>query len=56
MTFVKTVKVLLSVIVFQKDLEMMFYNVLNTKRGFLHYNNVILTKCENVRFSRGVNP
>ena len=56
MTFVKTFKVLLSVIFFQKDLEMMFYNVLNRKKGFLHYKNVILTKCENVRFSKGVNP
>ena len=37
-------------------LEMMFYNVLNRKKGFLHYKNVILTKCENVRFSKGVNP
>ena len=44
MTFVKTFKVLLSVIFFQKDLEMMFYNVLNRKKGFLHYKNVILTK------------
>ena len=35
---------------------MMFYNVLNRKKGFLHYKNVILTKCENVRFSQGVNP
>ena len=54
MTFVKTFKVLLSVIFFQKDLEMMFYNVLNRKKGFLHYKNVILTKCENVRFSKGL--
>ena len=35
---------------------MMFNNVLNRKKGFLHYKNVILTKCENVRFSKGVNP
>ena len=30
--------------------------MLNRKKGSLHYKNVILTKCENVRFSKGVNP
>ena len=40
----------------KKYLDMMFNNVLNRKKGFLPYKNVILTKCENVRFSKGVNP
>ena len=50
----------------KKYLDMMFNNVcnvcnvcnnvLNRKKGSLHYKNVILTKCENVRFSKGVNP
>ena len=52
MTFVKTFKILLRIIFFEKDLDM-FYNVLNRKKGFLHYKNVILTKCENVSFSKG---
>ena len=40
----------------KKNLDMMFNNVLNRKNGFLHCKNVILTKCENVRFPKGVNP
>ena len=43
MIFVKNLKVLLPLIFFEKDLDMMFNDVLNGKKGFLDYKNVILT-------------
>ena len=43
MIFVQNLKLLLSLIFFEKDLEMMFCNVLNRKKRFLHYKNIILT-------------
>ena len=42
MIFVKNLKILLSLIFFEKDLDMMSNNVLNRKKGFLGYNSVIL--------------
>ena len=38
----KTLKFLPSLIFFEKDLDMMLNNVLNGKKGFLDYKNVIL--------------
>ena len=43
MILVKNLKFLLSLIFFENDLDMMSNNVLNTKKGFLDYKNVILT-------------
>ena len=42
MIFVKNLKFLPSLIFFEKDLDMMLNNVLNGKKGFLGYKNVIL--------------
>ena len=42
MIFHKNLKVLLSLKISQKDLDMMFNNVLNGKKGFLNFTNVIL--------------
>ena len=39
MIFHKNLKDLPSLIFFQKDLDMMFNNVLNGKKGFLAYKN-----------------
>ena len=41
---------------FEKDLDMMFKNALKGKMGFLDNKHVILTQCENVHFSKWVNP
>ena len=38
-----THEILLSLIFFEKDLDMMFNIVLNRKEGFLGYKNAILT-------------
>ena len=43
MIFNKNVKILLSLIFFEKDQDIMFNNALNGKGGFLDYKNVILT-------------
>ena len=43
MIFNKNLKIPLSLIFFERDLDMMFNNVLNVKKGFLDYKNVILT-------------
>ena len=43
MIFVKNLKVHLSLIFLEKDLDMMFDNVLNGKKDFLDFKNVILT-------------
>ena len=43
MIFVKKLKIVLSLISFEKGLDMMSNKVLNTKKGFLGYKNVILT-------------
>ena len=42
MTLHKNLKVLLSLTISEKDLDMMFNNVQNGKKGFLDWNNVIL--------------
>ena len=39
----KNLKFLLSLISLENDLDMMFNNVLNGKKGILDYKNVILT-------------
>ena len=43
MIFNRNLKIPLSPIFFERDLDMMFNNVLNVKKGFLDYKNVILT-------------
>ena len=43
MIFHKNFKVLVRLIFFEKDLDMMFNDVLNGKKDFLDYKNVILT-------------
>ena len=43
MIFNRNLKIALSLIFFERDLDMMFNNVLNVKKGFLDYKNVILT-------------
>ena len=43
MIFDRNLKIPLSLIFFERDLDMMFNNVLNVKKGFLDYKNVILT-------------
>ena len=43
MIFNRNLKTPLSLIFFERDLDMMFNNVLNVKKGFLDYKNVILT-------------
>ena len=42
MIFHKNLKVLLSLKISEKDLDVMFNNVQNGKKGFLDYKNVIL--------------
>ena len=49
--FRQKVDILLSLIFFEKDLHMILNNVLNGKKGFLDYKNVILKKCQMVHFS-----
>ena len=56
MVFHKNFKVILRLILFEKDLDMMFKNALMGKMGFLDNKHVILTQWENVHFSKGVNP
>ena len=43
MIFHKNLKVFLRLIFFEKDLDMMFNDVLNAKKDLLDYKNVILT-------------
>ena len=43
MIFNRNLKIPLSLTFFERDLDMMFNNVLNVKKGFLDYKNVILT-------------
>ena len=43
MILVKNLKIILSLIFFEKDLDMMFNIVLNRKKGFLGYKNAIST-------------
>ena len=56
MVFHQIFKVILHLIFFEKDLDMMFKNVFIGKMGFLDNKHVILTQWENVHFSKGVNP
>ena len=54
MIFVKKWTFLLSLIFFEKDLDVIFYYVRNEKKkGCVDYKNVILRYCENV-FFRGL--
>ena len=51
MLFDKNLNILLSLIFFEKDLDIMLNNDLNGKKGFLDYQNVVLTNGDNVQFS-----
>ena len=53
---VKNRTFLLSLTFFGIYLHMMFKCILNGKKHFLEYKNVILTYLENVHFSKGSNP
>ena len=53
MIFVKNWTFLLSLISFEKDLDVMFNYVRNEKKGCVDYKNVILRYCENGFFLRG---
>ena len=56
MIFHKNLKVILHLICFENDLDMMFNDVLNGKKDFLDNKSVIILKsCENVHFSKVVN-
>ena len=54
MILVHNLKLLLSLFFIQKDLDLMFDDVLDRSEGFLDHKNVILTKQKNERFSSGV--
>lgn len=54
MILVHNLKLLLSLFFIQKDLNLMFDDVLDRNEGFLDHKNVILTKQKNERFSSGV--
>ena len=54
MILVHNLKLLLSLFFIQKDLDLMFDDVLGRKEGFLDHKNVILTKQKNEQFSSGV--
>ena len=54
MILVHNLKLLLSLFFIQKDLDLMFDDVLDRNEGFLDHKNVILTKQKNERFSSGV--
>ena len=56
MLLVKNSKFLLSLLFFEKGLDMYFYDVVNKWEGFLEYKNVIFTQLKNLHFSKGVNP
>ena len=53
---VKNSKFLLSLLFFEKGLDMYFYDVVYKKEGFLECKNVIFTESKNLHFSKGVNP
>lgn len=54
MILVHNLKLLLSLFFIQRDLDLMFDDVLDRNEGFLDHKNVILTKQKNERFSSGV--
>ena len=54
--FSQNVKLLPKLIFLEKGVGMMFDDVPYRKKVFLDYTNVILTKWENVHFSKGSNP
>lgn len=54
MILVHNLKLLLSLFFIQKDLDLMFDDVLDINERFLDHKNVILTKQKNERFSSGV--
>ena len=56
MVFHKNFKVILHLIFFEKDLDMMYKKAFMGKMSFLDNKHVILTQWENVHFSKGVNP
>ena len=51
---VKNSKFLLSLLFFEKGLDMYFYDVVYKKEGFLECKNVILTESKNLHFSKGL--
>ena len=56
MILVKNSKFLLSLLFFEKGLDMYFYDVVDKKEGFLECKNVVFTELKNLHFSKGVNP
>ena len=54
MLLVKNSKFLLSLLFFEKGLDMYFYDVVYKWEGFLEYKNVIFTELKNLHFSKGV--
>ena len=56
MILVKNSKFLLSLLFFEKGLDMCFYDVVYKKEGFLECKNVIFTESKNLHFYKGVNP
>ena len=54
MLLVKNSKFLLSLLFFEKGLDMYFYDVVYKKEGFLECKNVILTESKNLHFSKGL--
>ena len=56
MLLVKNSKFLLSLLFFEKGLDMYFYDVVYKKEGFLECKNVVFTESKNLHFSKGVNP
>ena len=53
MLLVKNSKFLLSLLFFEKGLDMYFYDVVYKWEGFLEYKNVIFTELKNLHFSKG---
>ena len=51
---VKNSKFLLSLLFFEKGLDVYFYDVVYKKEGFLECKNVILTESKNLHFSKGL--
>ena len=54
MLLVKNSKFLLSLLFFEKGLDMYFYDVVYKWEGLLEYKNVIFTELKNLHFSKGV--
>ena len=54
MLLVKNSKFLLSLLFFEKGLDMYFYDVVYKWEGFLEYKNVIFTELKNLHFSKAM--